>query len=170
MGMWDFVKKMATGKPIFEEPPREQASDRAGWVEESSQPAESPSPFLDEHGRKIVPEVRVERCKSHLNGAHMEVTAWLTNVSSFEIELDKMIVRGMRTELDRRLRPNEGHEVTVYKGQQPMDDHDHKAQLYYKIVENGDYFCADFMIEYNRESSGMFTIEEFHPDHIVHDV
>jgi hypothetical protein len=173
MGLWSFISKMAQGKPVFEEPVHEPKADQAGWAEETTQPAQSavdPSPFVDEKGRKIIPQITIERCKSHINGNHMDVTAWLTNTSEFEVELDKMEMIDAKTELDRRLRPHEGHEVTLYRGALRTNDQAHKAKLYYKIVQNGDYFCADFMIEYNRESNGMFTVEEFHPDNIIHDV
>lgn len=170
MGLWNFISKMAQGKPVFEDTPQAKESEQAGWVEESSQSATTSSPFVDERGRKIIPEITIAHCKSHLNGAHMEVTAWLTNESEFEVELSKMTILDVRTVIGRRLHAHEGHEVTLYRGVEPSSDHAHKAQLYYKIVENGDNFCADYMVEYNRESNGMFTIEELHADHIVHDV
>jgi hypothetical protein len=173
MGLWNFISKMAQGKPVFEEPAHEPKSDQAGWTEETTQPTQSPvnpSPFVDDKGRKIIPQITIEHCKSHINGNHMDVTAWLTNASEFEVELDKMVMIDAKAELDRRLQPNEGHEVTLYRGKLQTSDHAHKAKLYYKIVQNGDYFCADFMIEYNRESNGTFVVEEFHPEHIVHDV
>lgn len=178
MGLWNFISKMAQGKPIFEEPAQQEQgergwadkSDQPGWKPEPAQPAANPSPFIDDKGRKILPIITIERCKSHVNGQYIDVTAWLTNASELEIELDRMVMIDAKTEIDRRLRPQEGHEVTLYRGRLPRDDRAHKAQLYYKIVQNGDYFCADFMIEYNRESNGTFTVEEFHPDNIIHDV
>lgn len=167
MGLWNFMSKMVQGKPIFEEPKRE--SREPGWAPEPSQSA-SESTFVDEGGKKIIPTVTIEHCKSHINGNHMDVTAWLTNASEFEIELDKMVMIDAKAGIGRRLRPGEGHEVMVYRGVLQTSDHAHKAELYYKIVENGDYFRADYMVEYNRESNGTYTVEEFHPEHIVHDV
>lgn len=172
MGVWDFIKKMATGKPVFENQPPQHDADHAGWVDHiATTPATNPSPFVNEQGSKIIPQVTMEHCKSHIDGANMNVTAWVTNRSQFEIELDKIVMIDTKTELDRRLQSQEGHEVTLYRGPQPANDRANKAQLYYKIVQNGDNFCADFMIEYNLESTGMFTVEDLHPDqHMVHDV
>lgn len=171
MGLWDFVKKMATGKPVFEVDSSRQQDDHAGWVEHVTTPEAEVSPYVDDKGNKIIPLMTIEHCKSHLDGQHLQVTAWLTNRSSFEVELDKIVMLDTKMELDRRLSPQQGHEVILYRGAVPTHDHAHKAQLYYKIVENGDYFCADFSIEYNLESDGRFTVEELHPERgMIHDV
>ena len=171
MGVWDFIKKMVAGKPVFENPPHQREEEHAGWVDHiTTTPATNPSPYTDERGNKIIPHITFEHCKSHINGTNMSVTAWATNHSEFEVELDKMVMIDTKTELDRRLQPQQGHEVTLYRGPQPTSDHAHRAQLYYKIVQNGDTFRADFMIEYNRESNGVFTVEQLHPENIIHDV
>ena len=171
MGLWNFVKKMAAGKPVFEATPSQQEDDHAGWVEHVTAPAAEASPYVDDKGNKIIPLIAIEHCKSHGDGQQLQVTAWLTNRSSFELELDKIVMLDTKTELDRRLQPQESHEVTLYRGPQPTSDHAHKAQLYYKIMENGDNFCADFSIEYNLESDGRFTVEELHPERgMIHDV
>lgn len=170
MGVWNFMKKMATGKPVFEDEPPQPGFEHAGWVDHITGPTTNSSPFVDERGSKIIPQITIERCRSHVNGDRLDVTAWLTNTSPFEVEIDKMAILDMRTVIGRRLKPQEGHEVTLYHGVMPSSDHMQKAQLYYKIVQNGDNFCADYRVEYNRESNGMFTVEQFHPDHIVHDV
>jgi hypothetical protein len=161
MGFWSFMNKMVTGKPVFENLPRRPEPEKVG----------DSSPFIDAKGRKIVPRITIERCKSHLNGSRMDVTARLTNASGFEVELDKIMILGTRAEIGRRLQPHEGHEVTLYRGLQPVSDHARKAILYYRIVQNGDNFSADFMVEFNRESDGKFTVEELHPEYnIVRDV
>lgn len=170
MGLWNFMTKMVQGKPVFEAPPRTQEDQQVGSEGQPAGGMVNPSPFVDQGGKKILPHIRIEHCKSHLNGDHMEVTAWLTNESEFEVELDRITLLDARTVIGRRLRPHEGHEATLYRGPQPTSDHNHKASLTYKIVQNGDYFSADFMVEYNRESNGAFTVEEFHSEHIIHDV
>jgi hypothetical protein len=170
MGFWDFMKKMATGKPVFEDQSQQAGAEHAGWVDHVTDTSPTSTSFVDERGNKIVPQVTIERCRSHTNGDRLDVTAWLTNVSPFEIELDRMAMLDMRTVLGRRLQPQEGHEVNLYHGMVPTSDHDQKAQLYYKIVQNGDNFCADYRVEYNRESNGSFTVEQVHPDNIIHDV
>lgn len=171
MGLWDFVKKMATGKPACEATPDQHEATHAGWVEHVTTPETGASPYVDEKGNKVIPVIAIEHCKSHVDGQNLHVTAWLTNRSSFEVELDKIVMLDTKTELDRRLNPQQGHEVVLYRGVAPTHDHAHKAQLYYKIVENGDNFCADFSIEYNLESDGRFMVEELHPERgMIHDI
>lgn len=171
MGMWNFVKKMATGKPVFEATPNQHEAEHAGWVEHVTVPAANTSPYVDEKGKKVIPVIAIEHCKSHVDGLNLHLTAWVTNHSPFEVELDKIVMLDTKTELDRRLTPQQGHEVILYHGAMPTHDRAHKAQLYYKILENGDYFCADFSIEYNLESDGRFTVEELHPERgMIHDV
>ena len=186
MGMWDFIRKMAAGKPVFEEPPAQTRDEdlQPGWNEEDAAPGWKPegnqppamrrssvrSNFVDERGRKIIPKLSVTHCKSHLNGNQLDTTVWFTNDSLMEVELEKFMILSFTTRVGRRLQPGEGHEVRVYHGNVPMDDHDQKAQLFYKIVENGDGFRADYWVEFDRQSNGMYLIEELHADPNVHDL
>lgn len=166
MGLWDFFHKMATGKPVFEDPaqpPQLTAGAPLTPVNES--------PYTDKNGQKIIPQVTITHCKSHLNGEQMETTVWLTNVSPFELEIDTVILIDQKTPVHRRLMPGDGHEQLLYRGPQPAADTAHMAKLYYKIVENGDVFCADCMVKYHLEPNGKFTVEELRADaRMIHDL
>ncbi|MNQ06400.1 hypothetical protein D3C85_191520 [compost metagenome] len=178
MGFFEGLGKMFQGKPLFEDHSDHKSQVDPGddpWRKDAESAAkESTTPeaslLVDEKGRKIIPEIRLERCKSYVNGNEMMVTAWATNAGNVEVELDKIEILGMRYELDRFLSPGKGHEVTLYKGPVTMDDSHDEATLHYKIVENGDYFAAEFMIEYNRESNGVYVVEELHPESVVRDI
>ena len=188
MGMWNFIRRMAAGKPVFEESPAQARDDNLqpgwndenavpGWKPEATQPKEphpSQAPLhshlVDERGRKIIPQLAVSHCNSHANGEKLDVTVWFTNDSPVEIEIEKFTLLGLTTRIGRRLQPGQGHEVRCYHGNMPKDDTAKKAQMFYKIVENGDEFRADYFVEYFREPSGTYLVEEFHPEPYVHDV
>lgn len=165
MGFWGALGKLAQGKPVFEDP---QAIATPPMADGALPP--TPHPWVDDNGQKIIPHIEITHCKSVISGTTMEVTAWVTNTSQLEIELDKIVMIGLKTELDRRLGPGQAHQLKVYRGPVPTNDYAHKANLYYKVVQSDDYFRADYMIEYNRERSGLYSVEDFHPEHDVHDI
>lgn len=174
MGFFDGLRRMIEGKPVFvdenKEAQAQDASESDDPWRQDEQPATEESHLVDERGRKIIPEIRLEHCKSHLNGSTIMVTAWVTNMGQVEVELYKVEMLDMKYELDRFLKPGQAHEVILYNGPIPQDESDHKAVLEYKIVENGDYFDAEFMIEYGLESNGVYIIKELHPNPVIRDV
>lgn len=175
MGFFDGLGRLIRGEPIFVDHPKKDDQDSDDpWRQDDAPAGEQVEPqgsqLVDEKGRKIIPAIHIERCKSYVNGPQMTVTAWATNTGDVEIKLDKIEILGMRYELDRFLSPGKGHEITIYKGPAPINDHYHEAVLHYKIVKNGDYFAAEFMIEYNRESSGIYIVEDLHSESVIRDV
>lgn len=160
MGFWNGLGKMVQGKPVFGE---------GTQVPTGSNQSADKTP-IDGYGNKIIPEVKFEHCKTHISGTAAEVTVWATNLSMHEIELDKVVMLDTKIEIDRRLGPQQSHEIKAYKGPIPTDDHSKKASLFYKLVDSGDYFRADFMIEYIRESDGTYFMVDFHPERQINDV
>ncbi len=160
MGFWGNILQ---GKPAFENPDA-PAPQKAAPVSGSTAPAADR--FMDTQGKKLTPQVAITNVKSRIQGSSVTTTAWIKNLSTLEIELDKITVLGARREIDRRLRPQESHEVTIYNGPVAKNDHDTKATLQYKIVDNGDYFSAEYRVEFHYESDGSCTIEEFHTDFV----
>ncbi len=165
MGFWNGLVKVAQGKPVFE---AAEESEKVG--EQVSSVTKTASSGANPTGNKIIPEVQIEHCKSHTNGTDMEVTVWITNQSAVEIELDKIIMLGTTTEIDRILAPNEGREIRLYKGQVAKSDDNEMARLQYKQRDNGDYFQADFTIEFNYTSQGFYEVEEMHPVKQIRDI
>ncbi|HET8884118.1 MAG TPA: hypothetical protein VFM68_01465 [Candidatus Saccharimonadales bacterium] len=163
MGFWQALGKMAQGKPVFETPtePNTQDSTNQTAPPVSQDPNKTP---VDGNGRKIIPAIRIEHCKTYRNGPRIDVRAWVTNASDAEIEIEKIEVMGDNVDVDRRLRPQQSHEVVLYKGPAPTNDYEHKANVHYKLVSSGDYFRADYRIEYNQESDGTYSVETLHPE------
>ena len=163
MGFFQGLGKLMAGKPVFDENldegPRDDTAELKQEIHQDN--GQHKTSFVDQHGNKIMPEVAFRNFKSSRNGPKVTTMAWVRNTSPFEVELIKTEVLGYRQDIRRRLRPNEEHEVKVYEGSTIANDYDHHAKLYYKIHENDDLFLADYSIEYNRESDGTFTLEEF---------
>lgn len=162
MGFFGNLGKIIQGKPVYTPA---SVSKKSRAVFDINAAHESVS-HVDEHGNKIVPNVTLEHCKTHFMGKNIQVTAWAQNNSNVEIELDRIFMLRTKIELDRRMKPGEGHEVKLYRGPILTHDKDHQAKLEYKIVENGDYFCVDFRVEFNRERENEFSVEQFHPERI----
>lgn len=166
MGFLDVIGRMIQGKPAFEVTPSES---RDTTSDESDDQAGARS-LVDHRGRKIIPQIEIEHVTSHRQNDSLTVTAWIKNHSATEIELDKIHILGTKLEIDRRLRPGQAYQVTLYKGKMLKHDHDHKTSLQYKIIENGDYFLAHYSIEFKRESDGMYTIKRLEDNNGVQDI
>ncbi len=156
MGFWG---NLLQGKPAFED-------EHAASQPNETMSTDSADRVVDVRGKKILPQVSIDHVKSRIQGSSVTTTAWIKNLSTLEIELDKITVLSAKREIDRRLRPQESHEITIYTGPVSKSDHDSKAILQYKIVDNGDYFSAEYRIEFHYESDGSYVIEEFHTDYI----
>lgn len=166
MGFFNGLGKMLQGKPVFEDP----ASGSGGEVSDHLTTSSNTPQTTGEDGQKIIPTIRLEHVKSTVNGDKMEVTAWVTNESPLSIELDKVTMMKQRTEIDRHLAPEQAYQVVLYRGEQMANEHEHHAQLQYKIVHNGDYFRADYTIRYQRLSTGKFVVEYLTPERHIRDI
>ncbi len=165
MGFFNGFMKVLQGKPVFEVPDSKQGNEGV-----ASSAAASQGTTTAQSGAKSIPKVEFDHCKSHIDGSEMEVTVWATNTSAVEIELDKITMLGKTTELDRILMPNQGYEATLYKGEVAKNSDNEMAHLQYKQRKNGDYFRADFIIEFNYDAKGFYEVEEFHPVSPVTDI
>lgn len=163
MGLLEDVARFFQGKPVFQDP---GTVDR-GPAANDPRPLKTPT---DERGYKLIPEVQIQPCHTHFNGDSTLVTAWVTNTSKYEVELDKIILAGMTRRLGRRLQPGEAHELTLYEGPVPTNDHDYRAHLYYRQVSSDDYFLAEFRVEYQRQSDGTFGVVQLFPEHPIKDI
>jgi len=170
MGFWNSVNRMIQGKPVFEDQPTTRDTITGSNEHAQETTAQTQNQFVDSHGKKIIPEVGIEHVASHIQGTSFTTTAWIKNLSSLEIELDKITVLGIRNEIDRRLRPGQAHEVTLYRGPALKNDYNHKAILQYKIVENVDYFSVEYSVEFKYESNGTYTIKALQHNYGVRDI
>jgi len=119
--------------------------------------------------RKIVPEVEVERLEVHESGDRMELWAHIQNHSQFEVQVGRVNILGQRLDVGRFLKAGERYEVKIYAGPMPKDDSYHKAEFFFKITENGDYFCADHRIVYGFHD-GHYVPEDLKLIHPIRDV
>ena len=156
MGFWNVMSNMVKGKPVFSD----SSSAHSDTVTRGS----------DASSRKIIPNVIIEGCKSHVDGERIDTTIWIKNASAVDVELDRIELLDMTMALDRRLRPNESREIGVYKGEMPKDDSQDHARLYFTQVRNDDLFCADYAIEFNQESNGRFSLEDFHLQNSIRNI
>ena len=104
-------------------------------------------------GQKIIPEIEVERIKAQpsSDSKSLEIWAYIHNLASFDIELDKYELLGQRGDLNKFLKPGEIFELRMYRGAMPENDSVRKMYIQYKIVGTGDYFQADHTINYKYE-------------------
>jgi len=170
MGFWQGLNKLMTGQPVFDETPSSDDDKGPARQEFQADGEQHKTTFLDDRGRKIAPDVSFKKFKSSVNGPKDTTWAWVRNNSPFEIEVVKIEALGQHQDIHRRLRPNEEHEVKVYDGRVITHDHDHHAKMYVKIHENDDLFLAEYDIEYNRESNGTYTLEEFERSYEPRDI
>ncbi|KKW03687.1 MAG: hypothetical protein UY35_C0005G0135 [Candidatus Saccharibacteria bacterium GW2011_GWC2_48_9] len=153
--------KMAKGEPIFDENNAHRQSTDTG--------ASQQVPTVDairQNGHKVIPEIRVTRLVSRRNGSNMTTHVWLQNDAPFAVEVRSFRVMGQATSMNYRLEPAQGREVNIYSG--PVASHDDEDDAYvdYRIVQNGDYFQQHFHVEFDRQSDGMYLLEELHPEHV----
>lgn len=173
MGFFGVMGRLLQGKPAFVDPKFEQAGKTGTEAQAFNPMAAHRSPedqVVDSQGRKIIPELKIEHLKSHRNGNQMMTVGWVTNTSTHRVRVDDIHILKQKVVLHRELGPGEAHEIQFYHGPVAVNDYEHKAQIAYRLLENGDCFRADYNVEYNRDQDGMYTIEELHPEHPIHDV
>lgn len=174
MGFLETMSRLLQGKPAFIDPAYQQEdakeSEQFNPLVAHAQDKKVANNLVDASGRKIVPELQLTHMKSHVNGDQMTVTAWVTNPSPHRVRIDDIVVLKQKTVSRRELGPGEAHEATFYHGPVAKNDYEHKAQVFYRLMENGDCFRADYMVEYNRQSDGTYLVEDLHPERPIHDV
>lgn len=162
MPIFETFKRIFQGKPPFEAPTSEGQSQQPT---QQSQPQAPTAP----RGPKVIPEVEIERTTYRTNGAQMQVTCIIQNNSQGNIELDKIRLLGTSLELDSFLRPGEERQYNVYNGNRPQSNNYHIAELYYRDA-SGDYFCADHIIEYEKEADNTYVITEMRIQRPIRDI
>ena len=170
MGFMDGLKKIIQGKPVFEDPnspvSNESVSARDQFDSQVATPTNPPpAQVLAPQQTKVIPTFDLRHCETHVDGEVITVTIWVTNTSTVDIEIDKCVILDRKTEIERRLSPGQAHEIILYKGPVPATDHAHKANIFYKSIRENEYYRADFVVEYNREQDGAYTVEDLHPEH-----
>lgn len=114
------------------------------------------SRLRDARGLKIVPEVEVIRVQSKPSSdmKHCDVWIQFKNNSEVEVEVTQISFLRQKLRFGRFLKPGESHEERVYSGDTPENDSERRCEVLYRVCENGDYFQADHLVEYDLEREG----------------
>ncbi|MFZ1258726.1 MAG: hypothetical protein WAQ25_04625 [Candidatus Saccharimonas sp.] len=112
--------------------------------------------FHHTDGTTVLPEVEIVQLKPHLSSdkKHLELWVNIKNRSAFEIEITRASLLNTSTSPGRFIRPGESHETNLYSGDTPTNDNVRHMNLQIKVVKTGDYFEADFTVDYSFEQDG----------------
>lgn len=151
---------MGFGNWLFGTPNKQEYSDNhapAGSSDEGRG-----QKYVQDNGAKIMPEVDIVEVEPNesSDGEHLELWLTLRNNSEFEVEVTRIELLKQRVMPGRFLKPNEEHELRVYRGDTPENEAERKAYVQYKIVDNTDLFQAEFRIDYHYDD-GRYVPEEF---------
>lgn len=135
MGFFDVMRRMAEGKPAFED-------ENAGTPQnQQPNPEQKPQAQIKKGDDHSFPVVYVKRTKTNLNGNKMDVYCQIVNDWPEEVMLDKITIGGAKREIDNFLKGHEEREFLVYSGPR-FSQQVYEAQLDYKTQHEGDYFRA----------------------------
>ena len=146
--------RIFSGKPAFETEP----SDSHGGKVSSDR---TDAHFQDKDGNKIFPKVYVERVDFQSNDEYAELWVDVVNHSPYKIHIDKIVLLGKTTELDYNLEPGGSRQLLAYKGEAIKTKPDSRAELWYKIIDNDDYFMNRHTMIYDVDTEGIFQIVRF---------
>lgn len=142
--------------------------------QKSSQTVASPANgdgVRDPNGMKIIPDIGVKKIQTDRRGDKILVRAWITNNSPDQlIRVDSSYLIKQKRTHNQEIRTGDTRELVLYDGPAPRNDNESKAQITFRLMQNGDVFMENYRIEYNLESDGIFTVEEFHDDGPTRDV
>lgn len=162
MGFFGGLGKIIAGKPVFEDPGAPAALPTAANKPEHV--------FVDEHGNKIIPEIEIAHVHNHRDGEHLTVTVWANNRSNERVRIDSSYVLNQKQQFNRELTPGQARELVLYNGPTPHDDHNHRAELIFRLMADDDLFKIVYHVTFTRESDGGFLINELHHDGPTRDI
>lgn len=111
--------------------------------------------LVDRSGAKIIPELLIDNVEYHCDSDMKRMELWVRfrNTAKVEVEITRIELLGQSTDPNRILSAGESRDERVYKGETPTNDAYHKARVEYKIIENGDYFEAEYQIMYHYQDT-----------------
>ena len=146
--------RILSGKPAFENETNAPmgSGDKAGGLEPK---------YIDEEGSKIFPKVYIKDVNFQSNDEYAELWVDVVNHSPYKIHIDKIVLLGKTTELDYNLEPGGSRQLLAYKGEALKTKPDSRAELWYKIIDNDDYFMNRHTMIYDVDAEGIFQIVRF---------
>ena len=165
MGFFSDLGNAFMGKSV--QPPRQK-----GNPEELLASTARPNTHLvDDKGYKIIPDIEAGNLRSQRQGVDkLIVKAWVKNNSDQPIRIDYSYLLRQKRQHNQDLSPNMARELTLYDGKIPDNEHEHSAQIAFRLRENGDVFMENYRVEYYRESDGKFLVSELIDDGPVRDI
>ena len=148
--------RILSGKPAFENESNIPmgSGDKAGGLEPK---------YIDEEGSKIFPKVYIKDVNFQGNDSRAELWVDVINDSPYQIHLDKISLLGRTMELDYNILPGGTKQLLAYRGETIKNQPDSRAELWYKIIDNDDYFMNRHTMIYQADASGIYSIERFEP-------
>ncbi|HEU5187096.1 MAG TPA: hypothetical protein VFT87_01190 [Candidatus Saccharimonadales bacterium] len=147
---FESLRRIATGQAVFSE----KGSTTTPALQQN-QPSATPS------GPKIFPTVRVVRSLCQNNGLGLECEVVIRNQSQQNIRLQRIEFLGLADELGEFLEPGGEREYTFNFAARPQDTARDRATLFFQTAPEGDYFCAEHLLEFEKLGDNTFTIHSF---------
>jgi hypothetical protein len=157
MGFFDALSKIVQGKPVFEPGQNDgKQIPQAAPVE----PVAGLAPAAHS-GPKEYPHLTLGRVQCYMHGDDMEVEVEVENHSNQQLDLDQIRILGTSHDMGTVLRPGEEREFKVYEGDRPRSTGNSRVEISFRTQPGGDYFQAEFVIDFKQESDGTYTVQRF---------
>lgn len=150
--IFESLRRIATGKPVFD--PNE-AIKTGSTSQPTTQSASTPS------GPKVPPTVTIVRTLCQNNGAGLECEILVRNQSKQRVRMQRIEFLGLVDDLGEFLEPGDEREYTFTFATRPHDTTRDRANLYFHTAPEGDYFCAEHLLEFEKLADNTFTIHAF---------
>lgn len=162
MGFFDALGKIVKGEPVFtpgQPDGKQQPSDQFGQSPAQPQLNVPTAPT----GPKEYPRLEMGRVQCRFNGDDMDVEVEIKNESSQQLDLDQVRMLGKGHDMGTQLRPGEEREFTLYEGDRPRSTGNSRVDITFRTMPGGDYFQAEFVIDFKQESDGTYSVQRFRP-------
>ena len=155
--IFESLKRVITGQPVF--------------VAGESPKTPMPSPASPQRsGPKVLPLATIKRVICTNNGPVMECEIVVQNQSQQNLRMQRIEFLGIVDELGDFLKPGEEREYTFHFATRPASTSRNIAQLFYNNDPEGDYFCAQHLINFEQLADKTFAIHDFRFQPPVRDV
>lgn len=146
MGFFRVLGNLMSGKPAFEA--------------KTSQPLPATSPAGASRANNVVPRVIIDRADARVSGNRLDVDLFIQNESEVVVEISRVEILGTSLSLGMFLNPGEQREQRVYSGPPPRNQYSNKCLVFYKKQTDGDYFCAQHSIRFQKQPDGTYEIDD----------
>lgn len=148
--IFESLRRIATGQPVFNEA---ESSKPAQPVHQQSQHVPS--------GPKVLPTVSIVRSLCQNDGPGLECEILIRNQSQQNIRLQRIEFLGLIDELGEFLEPGDEREYTFRFASRPQTTSQNMARLFFHNAPEGDYFCADHLVEFEKLADNTYTVHQF---------